>query len=296
MKKSLFFVCLFLSTLSFSCTDKEEIEEEVKPKDLRLVKVTATDTNKPDITATYIFKYNDQGGLLEHNAINKDLVANRGLRFDNTFNAQNQLVQSQVTNTSTSKVTSKESFTYDNLGRISFAGTYLPDEDTPYVKYLFVYDSKGRVSRINLQYRQFLSDPNHPDGIFQVIMFEYDDRNNVTRETYYEVDQFKKGELTIDLDQRLTYDDKKNPFYQVGNPNRFHGHVRHLLYSYMNNWSPNNPVTINTIDYHYSTSNSVTTITQTPYSNQFTYKYNDQGFPVEIKDRTITHSLEYDPK
>lgn len=159
-------------------------------------------------------------------------------------------------------------FSYTS-GKVLGIKGYLPGKSSPYVEYVYVYLTDGNVSRI--------FEHNYATGINSEVEFLYS-QNDTIHVSYtfsnggffeYEFD-YATGNIMADRTTKgtqicsegeYTYDQKKNPFSELG-------YVDYLL----TNLSRNNKLTEN-VSY---TACAFPTLIPESYS----YEYNDDGYPV----------------
>ncbi|RNI29083.1 hypothetical protein EFB08_06535 [Rufibacter latericius] len=106
---------------------------------------------------------------------------------------------------------------------------------------------------------------------------EYDGKGNVVRYRLHPLSVSGAREDPF-LDMAISYDDKKNPFYQLGSIIAPYGLPHSYLNSFIYHLSPNNPVSVK-----YAPT----------LESKLSYIYNQSGYPIEIYFDDTTHKLEY---
>lgn len=120
---------------------------------------------------------------------------------------------------------------------------------------IYEYNTAGFVSK-RLEY---LADETH----YSNQVYTYDENGNITnKKTYKRV--YETGEIPTDVfdEENFEYDNKNNVFKSIGLPFRYETHINNVTKE---------------------------TFTQTPdrddnYSNTYTYKYNNDNYPIESVD------------
>jgi hypothetical protein len=273
MKITLQIILLLLSLTVLSCQDDENGRGEV-----RLSRISATNTLHQNSRYSYSFSYNDQGLLTGYRAITKDDVTpNYNVDFSAILSYDNQNKIAEFGIPYSQGWVQRQTFTYGQTGQLVGATDKRYDSD-PTKYYAFTYYKADSLMRIDLG--------NIPGEKAFTYFLKYDEAGNIVRQKLH---HYVSGALSFPTsDTRISYDNKKNPFYKLGsflyklslqNPN--HGN----FFTY---FSPNNIIKVEDLDGQ----------GQVKYSYEYQYKYNEDGFPSEVKivtslGWTIVQKFEY---
>ncbi|GAA4304661.1 hypothetical protein [Nibribacter koreensis] len=259
--KSVFYISILLFTiLTISC--KEDTTEEVVPQILRLTKMS--ETSPIYDPSTHLFKYNQEGKLIEYNFQPGRYVSNE---VDmHSYNSQGQLseILSYDTKRSSSYL-SKTTHTYNASNQLI---KLTRDESGSY--YAIDYNSQGNISEIRFYY----------DGsttASQWYILEYDSRGNMTSQKTYRSEQGKAAMLS--QHSIVEYDDKPNPFHKLGSPLlRSYGQNSILEGFLIGSLSPNNPTKVELRMYLQQSGQVMEWVKTINYL----YKYGAGNLPIEI--------------
>ncbi|WP_207436007.1 hypothetical protein [Sabulibacter ruber] len=265
MRTQLHFLLLFLSFSVFSCKDEEEPMELIEPKKLRISTISMVDEMSDTVLTTHSFVFNRAGQLDEDSSVN--------YRYNS-----NKLLVSMLLKGGNYQ----EDYTYDATGRmirVNFSEREKPNQ-IPYGGFWLFYDSSGRINRLEgavAGRKQF------------AIILSYDLAGNVTKEEGFELSPSGERSPRLYLIE-ISYDSKTNPFKALGSPySRFYmpsQALQHNLHYYS---SSNNPVKASYTIYDIDDPGQV----QQAFNESFTYKYNELGFPVEVRTTSSLFRLEY---
>lgn len=270
MRNTLPILFLLLSFVSFSCKNDEK-----DPIPVRLTNILVTNSIYPDYSYSCIFNYNDDRLLKEYRESGSVAISSQSTHF---YDDDKRLVALDLLNQGNDS-NMKQTLIYNATGKLSAGTIIFPNASSsgvarPPIYFTFFYDGKGRVSRINST-----NDPNTSGAAF---IFEYDESGNIIREQFHMTTS--TGELYQPYSTLvISYDDKKNPFYKLGSPFIKYGYSLQSISSFTSSFSPNNPIKVEIYDERGALTNIL----------PFSYQYNKEEFPSEIKIGNTTLQLEY---
>jgi hypothetical protein len=259
MKNTLQIILLLLSFTTLSCQDDENGRGEV-----RLTRISATNTLYPNSRYSYTFSYNDQGLLTGYSATTQDDVnPNYNVNFSATlsYDSQNKLADFGIPYSQ--GWIQRQTFTYGKTGQLDVA-TDKRYDSAPTNYYAFTYYKANHLMRIDLDYT--------PGEKTYTYFLKYDETGNIVQQTFHNYDL--SGALSFPMsDTRISYDNKRNPFYKLGSFLYSLGLQNPNHRNFFNYFSPNNIIKVEDLDGQ----------GQVKYSYDYQYKYNEDGLPAEVK-------------
>jgi hypothetical protein len=267
MKLKIFFSCLILILLLFSCEKEDQLSVIIKPDTPLLLKIL--NANQPYYEYSYntsnlinseiskfqftLFKYNSSNQLMRTDSYWDNGLLNAGLVVLDTI-----LNRIELVNPLKATKSGSIEFTYNNTGQL-IKSIMIEESGTNSEFSVFTYNQENRISRQTLYWENIISG---------YIEYSYDVKGNLIEEILYQT--LPTGSAVLNSSTKYEYDDKSNPFKSINNL------VTPGLYTNQNNITKETLTIFSEID-RKAINEQVT---------QNLYGYNANGLPVD-KNGTV---------
>lgn len=267
MKTKLYLLSFLFSFVLLSCR-----EDESRQAQIRLSKVTYANSLYPDRAYVSNFSYNNEGLLKEYRELFKN--GNIGNEYVHSYDGSNRILTLDLKDMFTGNY--KQIFTYANTGRLSSATETSEGEAARFLHLTFQYGDNGRVVRWDYSRLD-------PAEVGMALILDYDNVGNIIRERSFSTSP--TGELlSLSYIKKITYDDKKNPFHQLGSPWRvYYGYTHPDVSRHITFFSNNNPTRVEVSNQRGEISSST----------RLDYQYNQAGYPSQLTIGYATWQMDY---
>ncbi|MCG2430742.1 hypothetical protein [Aequorivita xiaoshiensis] len=276
MIRKLFILAMCFSVLACSDDENQQDDDQIT---FKIKKLTKTFYEENGTSQAYKLEYlYDESGK-RRKVLSESFLNGQKTQQDFSYNERNQILESKTTDITQNRVIRTVSYLYNNSNKISTVkfessdGSVITSNFTYINNSVFIEDNIGANKELIfndagklLKTITFISNP-VPNTITETINYS---GNLITSINY----EYSRGSITSQ-EYIYEYDNKTNPFYEHFNENisNFIYNFTGTMKSYKTEFSAKNFTKVT-----YTSSVAVS-----DYTDVFTTKYNEQGFPTNAE-------------